>query len=190
MSMASAIKPVRRPRRLLSRFGRSGEGAVAVEFALVALPFFAMLFAILQTALVFFADQVFQTAVADSARLIMTGQGQSFTQATFKDQVCSRLVALFDCADGVSIDVQSTTDLGDATPAAVPVKDGKVDTTDFSFTDAPGCAIVTVRAVYAWPLVFSLVDLGLANLGTSHHLMVATAVFRNEPFGNEASCAS
>ena len=41
-----------------------------VEFGLVAVPFLGLTFAILETALVFFAGQTLETAVADSARLI------------------------------------------------------------------------------------------------------------------------
>src|SRR6187551_2094422 len=68
------------------RFARRDDGAAAVEFGMVAAPFLALMFAIMETALVFFASQTLETAVADSARLIMTGQAQqgSFTQAQFK----------------------------------------------------------------------------------------------------------
>src|ERR1700733_13626626 len=52
-------------------------GSTIVEFALVATPFFALLVAILETALVFMAQQVLQTATTQSARLIMTGQAQT-----------------------------------------------------------------------------------------------------------------
>src|SRR5712692_11914383 len=60
-------------RRLLCR----EDGAAAVEFALVAAPFLALIFAIIETALVFFAGQYLETVVADSSRLIMTGQVQT-----------------------------------------------------------------------------------------------------------------
>ena len=52
-------------------------GAAAVEFALVAPPFLALLFAILELALVFFASQALETVTQDSSRLIMTGQAQT-----------------------------------------------------------------------------------------------------------------
>ncbi len=63
--------------RRVRRFARAEDGATAVEFALVATPFVALLIAILETALVFFAQQVLQTAATQSARLIMTGQAQT-----------------------------------------------------------------------------------------------------------------
>ncbi len=45
------------------------------------------MFAIMETALVFFASQTLETAVADSARLIMTGQAQNqnFTAGAVQD---------------------------------------------------------------------------------------------------------
>ena len=96
---------------ILRRFRRNRRGSAAVEFALVAPLFFGLLFAIIELAMVFFASQVLETATQDSARVIMTGQAQnaSFTQAQFKNLVCSKLTVMFDCVNGVSIDVQSYT---------------------------------------------------------------------------------
>jgi Flp pilus assembly protein TadG len=81
------------PGRVARRFVRQQDGAAAVEFALVAAPFLALIFAILETAFVFFAGQTLEAAAADSARLIMTGQAQSaaYTQANFKTAVCARI---------------------------------------------------------------------------------------------------
>src|SRR5471032_2864150 len=77
--------------RALRRFVRRENGATAVEFALVATPFIALLIAILETALVFFAQQVLQTATTQTSRLIMTGQAQTqnLTAAQFQQAVCN-----------------------------------------------------------------------------------------------------
>ena len=85
--------------RLVRRFLRKKDGAAAIEFAMVAAPFLALVFAILETAIVFFAGQALETATADSARLIMTGQAQKsgLSQTQFKDEVCKRIYGLFDC---------------------------------------------------------------------------------------------
>src|SRR5260370_17565881 len=78
------------------RFLRRQDGAVAVEFALVLLPFLAVMFAIMETALVFFAGRTLETALADSARLILTGQAQtqSLTQTTLNHPPCPRIYRL------------------------------------------------------------------------------------------------
>ena len=49
------------------RFRRNRRGSAAVEFALVAPVFFALLFAIIETALMFFASQVLETVTQESA---------------------------------------------------------------------------------------------------------------------------
>ena len=77
------------------------EACAAVEFGLVALPFFALLFAIIQVGLVFFAGQALEGAVATASRMIRTGQAQqqNFDAAKFKDQICTQIETLFNCPE-------------------------------------------------------------------------------------------
>ena len=116
------------PSRLALRFIRQQDGSVAVEFSLVAIPFLGLTFAILETALVFFAGQTLETAVTDSARLIMTGQAQdkSWTKEDFKAEVCSRIHGLFDCLGGIYVDVK-TFDNFASINNDLPLTDGKLD---------------------------------------------------------------
>ncbi|KIZ45151.1 MULTISPECIES: TadE/TadG family type IV pilus assembly protein [Rhodopseudomonas] len=169
--------------RLARRFGRNRGASAAVEFALVAPIFFALLFAIIETALVFFAGQVLETAVQDSARLILTGQAQdaSYSQAQFKNDICSRLNALFDCKNGIYVDVQSYSSFSTvAVTDPVDASKNFVDNMKYS----PGAAgdIVVVRAFYQWPLFVTGLGYNIANLSGSKRLLSATAAFRNEPF--------
>jgi Flp pilus assembly protein TadG len=54
-------------------FCKKDEGATAVEFALVALPFFGLVFAILELAIFFFASRYLENAVFDNlGRKILT----------------------------------------------------------------------------------------------------------------------
>src|SRR5262245_59679828 len=96
------------------RFAHREDGAAAIEFGMVAAPFLALMFAIMETALVFFAGQTMETAVADSARLIMTGQAQSqsFDAAQFKTSVCSKIGGLFNCSGGLYVDVKTYSSFG------------------------------------------------------------------------------
>ena len=95
-------------RKMFRRFRRSRRGSAAVEFALVAPVFFALLFAIIETAIVFFAGQVLETITQNSARMIMTGQAQTagYSQAQFQTYVCSQIPALFTCGN-IYVDVKS-----------------------------------------------------------------------------------
>ena len=166
--------------RTVRRFARKEDGATAIEFGIVAAPFFALLFAILETAFVFFAGQTLETAAADSARLIMTGQAQTqgMGQSAFKEAVCARIFGLFDCQNGVHIDVKTYPSF-----AAIDLSNPLDANGNFqnNQTYQPGVAgdIVVVRLFYQWPIYVSL----LQNMTGNKRLLVATAAFRNEPFG-------
>lgn len=166
---------------LLRRFRRDRKGQVAVQFAMIALPFFMMMFAIIETALIFFANQALETATQDTARLIMTGQVQlgGMTAGTFKSSLCGRLSGLIDCAGGVDVDVKSYPSFSNVS-IANPISNGKyVNPTGFS----PGKAgdIVVVRTFYQWPTFVSGLGYDPGNLDNKKRLLVATAAFRNEP---------
>ena len=178
------------PRRLARRFVRQQKGAAAVEFALVATPFLALMFAILETALVFFSGQVLEAAAADSARLVMTGQAQTagMTKDQFKTEVCNRIYGLFDCTGGVYVDVKKYSTFSDASGASSPVSSGNFDTTKMDFVPGgPGC-IEVVTLYYEWSIVVPLLNIGLSNLNGNKRLLVATAVFRNEPYQTTGGC--
>ena len=165
------------------RFARQQDGAAAIEFGLVAVPFLALIFAILETAMVFFAGQSLEAAVAVSARLIMTGQAQNagWTQAAFKTQVCNNIVALFDCANKLYVNVQTYTDFNSST-ATPPYNNGQLDTTKMQYTPGTQGSVVVVSLYYQWPIYVSLLSNNLSNQSGNNRLLVATAAFRNEPY--------
>lgn len=170
--------------RTMRRLARKEDGAAAIEFGLVAAPFLLLIFAIMETAFTFFAGQALETAVADSARLIMTGQAQQqgFSQGAFKDAVCSKIYGLFDCAGGgVKIDVKTFPTFGDINITPPYDADGNFQD---STTYQPGGQgdIVVVRLYYQWPIYVAL----LSNSG-KNRLLIATSAFRNEPFGTVPS---
>ncbi len=79
--------------KLPRRLARDEGGAAAVEFAMIALPLFAIIMAALQAALMLLAEQELDNATDEAGRLVMTGQvsstsGQSgyLTQAQFNRQ--------------------------------------------------------------------------------------------------------
>src|SRR5690242_13445453 len=175
--------------KTVRRFARGEEGAAAVEFGIVALPFFALMFAIIETAMLFFAGQTLEAAVADSARLILTGQAQaqSFSQTDFKNAVCAKIYALFDCA-GLQIDVKTYTSFSSISNNKPIEANANLQTANFGYTPGNACDIVVVRLMYPWPVYVSLLGLNrMADLAGNKKLLMATAAFRNEPFSS-GSC--
>ncbi|MGE0564371.1 MAG: TadE/TadG family type IV pilus assembly protein [Pseudolabrys sp.] len=171
------------PACIARRFARQNDGAAAVEFALVATPFLALVFAIMETALVFFAGQTLEAAVTNSSRLILTGQAQTsgLTQSTFKDQVCAQIVGLFDCQNNLYVNVQKYTNFSSASTTP-PYNNGQLDTTAMQYSPGGPSDIVVVSLYYQWPIYVSLLSNNLANQNGSKRLLIATAAFRNEPY--------
>jgi Flp pilus assembly protein TadG len=172
-------------RKAFRRFRRNSRGSAAVEFALVAPVFFALLFAIIETAIVFFAGQVLETVTQDSARMIMTGQAQTggYSQGQFKDYVCGRVSVLFDCANGIYVDVQSYPAFTNVS-ITDPINGSKNFIATMQYSPGGPGDIVVVRLFYQWPLFVTGLGYNIANLSGSKRLLAATAAFRNEPYGS------
>lgn len=164
-------------------FGRNEDGVTAVEFALVAAPFFALVFAILETALIFFAGQVMETAVSDAARLIRTGQAQdqNFDASAFKQEVCSRILGLFNCESGLMLDVRTYQSFNDVN-FDKPIDENGNLIPNFTYQPGAGGDIVVVRAFYEWPTIVPTLGVDLADLANGKRLLSAAVTFRNEPF--------
>ena len=172
-------------RSALRRFGRNRRGSAAVEFALVAPVFFALLFAIIETAIMFFASQVLETVTQNSARQILTGQAQgaNYPQwSNFRDGVvCAQIPALFTCPQ-VYVDVKSYPAFQNITINSQIDANDNFDPTTLGYTPGGPGNIVVVRLFYQWPLFVTGLGYNISNLSGNKRLLVATAAFRNEPY--------
>jgi Flp pilus assembly protein TadG len=169
-------------RNLFRRFGRNRKGSAAVEFALVAPAVIALLFAILETGIIFFANQYLQTITQDGARIIMTGQAQNAgdTQAAFKTYICNQVVALFTC-NNISVNVQSFSSFQTLT-ATCPISNGTFDNTNLQYNPGGPGDVVIVQLFYKWPQIVTGLGYNITNLNGNYRLLCTTAAFRNEPY--------
>jgi Flp pilus assembly protein TadG len=163
-------------------FASDGRGVTAIEFALVAAPFLALLIAIFETCLVFLAQEVLQTATSQAGRLIMTGQAQSqsMTAAQFKQQVCNDAPALFSCS-GINVNVQTFTSFSGMTQLN-PLQSGNFNAGSLNYSMGGPGDIVLVQVFYQWPVNLGPLGFNLSNMNGNSRLLTATAVFRNEPY--------
>jgi Flp pilus assembly protein TadG len=202
MKAAGTQRAGSRWRRLMS----SRDGATAIEFTLLAIPYFIIIFAIFETFVAFTAEQVVANAVDTLGRKLRTGQitynlGRStdMTQTQFRQAFCDQIALLISCSasevaspKSLWLDVESY-----ATFAAMPTAVPRMDTSD-SFSDlnsagfkfAPGGAstINMVRAFYRWQIITDLIRPYITTIRPADgsmpttYLIVATAAFQNEPY--------
>jgi Flp pilus assembly protein TadG len=168
-------------------FLRDERGTTAIEFAILGVPFFALLGAILETAYVFLAGQILDTAVQDAARYIRTGQAQnaSYNVGNFRTAICNELYGLFDCTK-LLINIQPVSDFSSATVTS-PLPTNCTPSSCYwaipeVYTPGTGSDIILVRVYYKWPTILTLGGFTLQNTGANSRLLGSVRVFRNEPF--------
>jgi len=170
-------------RGFLGRFRRNAEGATAIEFGLVALPFITLLVSIFETALIFFTQAALDSGVANAGRMVRTGQVQvqGLSEDQFKTMVCNSLAGYLDCNNRLTVDVRSFTSFASVVLPPALDGDGNLNGgTQFS----PGASsdVVIVRAFYVWDLMMPGALTGMSNMSSSKRLLAAASAFRNEPF--------
>lgn len=175
--------------RAVRRFRKDERGVTAIEFAILAPPFFVLLFAIIESSLIFFAGQMLESAVDDVGRRIRTGQlNNTLTQAQFKTELCKSAAILFDC-NGLKVDMRTAARFQDLTDPPVPDGNNNTNFNNYQFTAPCPEEITMVTASYEWPIFtyFASDNIypqsrGSGSVAFRKILLNAIAVFRTEPF--------
>ncbi len=169
---------------------RCEKGTAAIEFALVAAPFFLMLVGIFEAGMMLLANYQMDDAVADIAREIRTGQAQEagMSAAEFKAAVCQRAFLLRDCTSKLYVDVDTFPDFASLkfNPPLKKNDDGSYSLADdlgTKFNIGGAMNIIGVRVYYPWKFITAFFpdETGLADFDGTRLLSTAAA-FRNEPF--------
>lgn len=167
----------------LRRFAGARRGATAVEFAMVAAPFLALVFGIFELGMMLLVSTTLESSAQNQARTLRTGQFQSAggTASSYKDAICANLGWLAaDCRANLYVDVRAFPTFGQAT-APWPVTNGIIDPSKLTFQTTSACSIVLARAFYNWTLLAPGLS-GIAPMAGGKVLLSAAASFRNEPF--------
>ncbi len=171
-------------------FSEDKRGLAAVEFALIATPFFFLIFGLLEICVIFIMSSVLEHGASEASRQIRTGQfqntlassGGAQTADDFKDLICPELFGLLDC-NGLEVDVQTFTNFSGAPNSSPPIDgSGDFDNSSFGFDPGGQNAIVVVRVFYQWDLIIPGLSKPLENINGNKRLLQSTIAFRNEPF--------
>ncbi|MFM2422980.1 MAG: hypothetical protein RL291_1510 [Pseudomonadota bacterium] len=183
------------------RFMRDESGTTAVEFAMIALPFFSMVFGIIASGLLFFVVSSVERGVWDGSRdlrtgLLQNGGGQynglnpSQLKAKFKEHVCNRMPAMIkaDCGSNMRVIVQS---YGNASSISAPsctqtAPDGTTSMppdTGTQFNAGDQNEVVMVTGCYEWTYAKMLPIFQISNrLSNGSYVVQGSATFVTEPF--------
>lgn len=172
---------------LFRRYRRDQSGVTAIEFAILAMPFFMLIMAIVEFGLAFLVSGILDNAVLEASRLIRTGQvqKQSLTKEDFREIVCENMGAIFCNEARIIIDVRNYGSFGEInTPPEIwdETEEDEADR-DKSFYD-PGSAsdIVLTRVIYRWPMFSSLLRFDAGDTSDGFRNLRSTVIFKSEPF--------
>lgn len=190
----------------LRRLLRSSEGATAIEFAILAIPFMMIVFATFETFIAFTGEQLVSNAVDNMARRVRTGQitfglGRTtdMTQTQFRQEFCKQISVMITCSGSepatpvkLFIDLQQVTNFADI-PTNVPLvatnggKSRDLDVSKLKFTPGGAGKINMFRAYYRWPITTDLVRPYISNIQAEgstkgDFLIVSTSAFQNENY--------
>ena len=170
-------------RKALHRFRKHERGAIAVEFVLVAPIFFFLIFAILETSILYMIATVMEGEVALAARSIRTGQLQQEAdpETAFRQILCSNLDNVLNC-DNVIIDVRTFDDFGEMEFEDFVDDEGEASGNLFQAGTADD--IVLVRIAYVYNIVTPYLAEILPPVGNDTVILYSGAAFKNEPFQN------
>lgn len=198
-------RPEQTPARRRRRFWPSQDGAAAIEFAILAIPYFLIVFAIIETFVAYTAEQVITAATDTLSRQLRTGQiSADPTRSTYKSKeqfrqlFCNEISYMISCsADEIKtptqlyLDVRSFTTFADI-PTTIPRKStnayADLDPTSFGYSPGGPKSINMMRAYYRWKVITDLVRPYITNIRPSDgslptdFLIVATTAFQNEDY--------
>lgn len=173
--------------RLCVRLVRNKDGATAIEFTALAIPFSLLVFAILESCLAFAGQELMANVTDDIARQLRTGQikAAQINESSLKTMICDRLEIMVatNCMENLSVDLKEYATF--AAAAAVRIKltsDKDIDTTGFSVTPGKSMSKNMLRVFYRWPVITDFMRKAMSSLKGGKTLHFATVTWQNEPF--------
>ncbi|MBB4194017.1 Flp pilus assembly protein TadG [Rhizobium aethiopicum] len=184
---------------------RSRDGAAAIEFALLAIPYFLVIFAILETFIAFAAEELVSNAVDTMSRRMRTGQitynlGRTtdMSRTQFRQAFCNEISILISCSTSEAatpsklyVDVQTFSSFS-AIPTTIPKvssdRYADINTAAFKYTPGGAGTINMLRAYYRWEIITDLVRPYITTIRPSdgsmptQYLIIATSAFQNEQY--------
>ena len=169
-------------------------GFTAVEFALVALPFVALLFGTISVCLYFFTNFTMENAVWQASRAIRTGQFQQGQGAysgmatsedrkkAFKQALCAKAPPYIDCNKAIIMVQSNSGGFGSITQPVCATDGTMIDQSKAEFNAGGASSVVLVTVCYPWSFGGRLPFISLNNMKDGSLLIQASVAFRTEPF--------
>ena len=171
---------------IFKRFGRAHDGATAVEFGILAAPFFGLVFGIIEVGLMFFVSVATENAVQQTVRDIRTGRfhASEGNEDTFRDAICARMVNLVNCELDIFFDIRAFPEFSDIIIASPLNEEGEFDPDTLTFEEGLENDVIVAQIFIMRRIISPFVGRHLSDGPNDSRLIMSVATFRNEPFGD------
>lgn len=187
----------------VKRIRKSESGSTALEFGVLAIPFFMIIVATVETLVAFAGEQILVNAVDKMSRQLRTGEitfnmGRTtdLTEAEFRELFCNEINIVLSCSNTISSDqklfidlknVVNYSDIDVGIPKVNSADYAELDTSGFEYSPGGSGSINVLRVYYKWDVTVDLIRPYITNIrpgaeGSEYYLMVSTMAFRNEGY--------
>ena len=168
--------------RLLRALTKDRKGSAAIEFAILALPFFVVIFAIAEIAIMFFVDSGLDAALHKTVRQVRVGVAKSgaWDATKFKNVLCSELAYSFGCSTKIKVRATVITDMSSISKVSGSSNGSLNVQEDFNLGDSG--SYVLVQAFLPWDPTFKLYAISSGRLADGSYILGAAELIKNEPF--------
>jgi Flp pilus assembly protein TadG len=183
---ATRTKPARRkPLGLIRRFSRARNGSVSIEFAIMATPFLALMFAIVESGIGIGTQQLISSAVDQVAREVRTGRidKTGLTGKQLHDKICAKisLMAPEGCPDLI-VDLNNYQSFVHV-PRKLPIaSNGDIRLKGLKVNPGGPGTINHMRVFYKLPVMTDFLRKSMSNLPGGKTLLYYSATWRNEAY--------
>lgn len=182
-SKAFALKAIRIN---ISRFKRNEEGVTAVEFALVAFPFFVFVFAVIELGVSFVAQQMLSSATEDISRQFYTGQliTDNTSPEAVRKIICDKIQFMVEknCPN-LSINLNNYNSFAEVPITNLVTKAGYLGLPVTIKLGGPS-TINQINVLYRWPAITNIMRMITPGIKPDDNIipLFTTMTWRNEPY--------
>jgi len=181
--------------RVMRGFRSDTRGATAVEFGLVALPFFILVMGIITIGMQYLVAYSLERGIEGASRALRTGEAQKgdLTLGQFRQAVCNAAGVMIACDERLVVHIKSRATFAALTPLTPCLTNGQLTPAEGDMEDGirtrsgDASTAVVVSACYEWDAGFGLWRvlwnlLSAEQVDRGNPILSATTAFRSEPF--------
>ncbi|MGM0423076.1 MAG: TadE/TadG family type IV pilus assembly protein [Pseudomonadota bacterium] len=168
----------------VKKYVKQQDGATAIEFGLLAVPFFFLILGTIEMSLFYASGVTLEGAATAASRLIRTGQVQKSgdPQTAFEQTMCDKAGAVLSC-DEIVYEVINLGDSFSGANSTPPSYDAEGNMIPSGFEPGDAEDVIMVRLSYRHDFFSPLLGPFLGDdTGTNSALHTSTVVLRTEPY--------